>query len=76
MPRADETYWFCINRDCGKTAACDETECGLETRARDCGSLMRREARAVVFAYLNFLWDEARSVTEGTNEKEETPCEN
>jgi hypothetical protein len=58
------------------TTACDEAERGLEWRVCDCGSLMKKEAPATVFSYLNFVWDELRSVTEETNEKEETPCEN
>ncbi|HWY07993.1 MAG TPA: hypothetical protein VNY24_14115 [Candidatus Acidoferrales bacterium] len=76
MLRAEKAYWHCINRDCGMTAACDEVERGMEWRVCDCGSLMKKEAHSTVFSYLNFLWDEARSVTEETNEKEETPCEN
>jgi len=76
MLRGDEKYWHCTNRDCGKTTACDETESGLEWRVCDCGSLMKREAHATVFSYLNFLWEETRSETADINEKEETPCEN
>ena len=76
MLRIGEAYWHCTNRDCGMTTACDETESGLEWRVCDCGSLMKKQAQSTVFSYLNFLWDEARSVSEETNEKEETPCEN
>jgi len=76
MLRADETHWHCINRDCGKAAACEETERDLETRVCDCGGLMKREAPAAVFAYLNFLWDEASCVARETKERDETPCEN
>ena len=75
MLRAGETYWHCTNRDCGMTAVYDETESGMETRACDCGSVMKREAHATVFAYLNFLWKETRSKTADINEKEDTLCE-
>jgi hypothetical protein len=76
MLRAEETYWHCNNRDCGTTLACDGAERGLETRVCDCGSLMKREAHASVFAYLNFLSEESCSETADINKKEETPCEN
>jgi hypothetical protein len=75
MLKGEETYWICLNRDCGKTAACNETERGLESRVCDCGSLMKRETHAAVFSYLNFLSDEGSSKTEESKEKEETPCE-
>ena len=75
MLRAEGTYWYCTNRDCRKTAACDELERGLEWRVCDCGSLMKKEANTTVFAYLDFLWKESRSKTADINEKEETPCE-
>jgi hypothetical protein len=74
MPRTDETYWHCTSRDCGMTAACEETERSLETRICDCGNLMKRETHAAVFAYLNFLREETCSETADVNEKEETPC--
>ena len=74
--RVPEQFYYCTNRDCGKAAACDEVECGLEWRVCDCGSLMKKEAHTTVFAYLDFLWGETCSETADTNEKEETPCEN
>jgi hypothetical protein len=76
MLKVDGTYWHCTNRDCGMTAACDETESGLETRVCDCGGLMKREAHASVFSYLNFLREETCSETTDIIEKEEMPCEN
>jgi hypothetical protein len=76
MLRAGETYWHCTNRDCGVAAACDERERGLEGRVCDCGSLMKREAHATVFSYLNFLWEETCCETADIYKKEETPCEN
>ena len=75
MLRGEERHWICLNRDCGKTAACDGAERGLETRACDCGSLMKKEGHAPKFSYLNFLRDEESSATEESKAKEETPCE-
>jgi hypothetical protein len=75
MLRGEETYWICTNRDCGKTAACNETERSLESCVCDCGSLMKREAHATVYAYLNFLRETASTETAEKKEEEETPCE-
>jgi hypothetical protein len=55
MLRTEGTYWHCTNRDCRKTAACDEVEHGLEWRICDCGSLMKKEGHTTLFAYLDFL---------------------
>jgi hypothetical protein len=66
MLRGEETHWICMNRACGATAACDETDRALNTRACRCGQLMRKEAQPAVFSYLNFLREE---------ESGETPCE-
>jgi hypothetical protein len=68
MLRADETYWHCTNRHCRKTAACDEVERDREWRACDCGSLMKKEAHATMFADLDFLWGETCSETADKNE--------
>lgn len=76
MLKADETYWHCINRDCGMNAACDEAERGMEWRVCDCGGLMKKVAHPTVFSYLNFLWEETHTETADVNEKEGTPCEN
>jgi hypothetical protein len=75
MLREGETYWICQNRDCRLTAVCDATECGMETQACRCGSLMKKKAHATVFSYLNFLREEESSENEGSKEEEETPCE-
>jgi len=74
MLRANETYWLCTDRDCGKTAACDETEQELEARVCECGSLMRREVHARVFSYLNFLRDREINETGKSKEEEEKSC--
>lgn len=74
MPKGEATYWICRDRNCCKTQACDETECELETRACECGSLMKKEAHAAVFSYLNFLRETESSETE-KKEEEEKPCE-
>jgi len=75
MLREQETHWLCQNRDCRKTLECGEAERGLETRACDCGSMMKKEAHATVFSYLNFLRETAGSETVKKKEEEETPCE-
>ncbi len=75
MLRGHETYWLCLNRHCGKTAACHEAERELETRVCDCGSLMKKEAQATVFSYLNFLREETSAETDEAKQKEETPCD-
>lgn len=74
MLRGETTYWICQNRNCGKTRACGETESVLETRACECGSLMKKEEHATVFSYLNFLRETESSETE-KKEEEEKPCE-
>jgi hypothetical protein len=76
MLRTDETHWHCINRHCGKTAACDQAERGLEWRVCDCGNLMSKETHTTVLGYLDFLWGETCSAAADRNEKEEAPCEN
>jgi hypothetical protein len=75
MPRENETYWICLNRDCGNSAACKETECEQESRLCDCGSLMKRGTHPMVYSYLNFLRETPDSETEEKKEEEETPCE-
>lgn len=75
MLRGQETHWICLNRDCRKTVACDGAERRLETRACECGSLMKKGAQAAVFSYLNFLREDASAETDESKEKEETPCE-
>jgi hypothetical protein len=75
MLRGEETYWICMNRDCGAAVACDKADRGLKTRVCRCGQWMRKEAHPVVFSYLNFLREEASGETEEMKEKEETPCE-
>jgi len=75
MLRGEPTNWICTNRDCGMTAACDEAERDMEWRVCDCGSLMKKVAQAMVFSYLNFLWEETSSETGEKAEKEEARCE-
>ena len=75
MLRGEETYWICQNRDCGLTAVCDATECGVETHICRCGSSMKKRAHATVFSYLDFLREEERSENEESKEEEETPCD-
>jgi len=75
MLRAEEAYWICTNRDCGKTAAWNEPERQMETRTCECGSLMKRMTHATVFSYLNFLREVESNKIEESKEKEETPCE-
>jgi hypothetical protein len=75
MPREQVTYWLCLNRDCGKTLTCEEAERELETRACECGRLMKRETHATVFSYLNFLRETANSGTVEQKGEAETPCE-
>ena len=74
MLMEQETYWLCLNRDCGKTMRCEEGERELETRACDCGRLMKRAMHATVYSYLNFLRETANSKTAEKKEEEETPC--
>ena len=42
MQAEHETYWVCLNRGCGKTVAYEEAERDLETRACECGSIMKK----------------------------------
>jgi hypothetical protein len=74
MLRAETAYWTCQNRNCGKTQASDETERALETRACECGSLMKKETHPTVFSYLNFLRETGSGETE-KKEEEEKPCD-
>lgn len=74
MLRGQETYWLCINRNCGKTQPCSEAERKLETRMCVCGNGMKKVAHATVFSYLNFLQETGSSET-GKKEEEETPCD-
>jgi hypothetical protein len=74
MLREEGVYWICLNRNCGKTQACDETEREFETRACECGSVMKKETHATVFSYLNFLRETESSEIE-KKEEEETPCD-
>jgi hypothetical protein len=75
MLKGEETYWICLNPDCGKTATCKQAERKLETRVRACGNLMKKETHATVFSYPDFLKGEESSETKESKEKEETPCE-
>ena len=69
-----ETYWLCIDRNCGETRPCDKAERGMETRACVCGNAMKKVAHAAVFSYLNFLQETGSNETE-KKEEEETPCD-
>ena len=73
MLKGEGTYWICQNRNCGKTQACGETGSELETRACECGSLMKKETHATVFSYLNFLRETESRETE-KKEEEKKPC--
>jgi hypothetical protein len=75
MLRGEETYWICLNRDCGLAAVCDAAECAMETHTCRCGSLMRKKVYTGMFSYLDFLREDSSEIDEA-NEKEETPCEN
>lgn len=75
MPRGSEMYWLCLNRDCGKSAVCEEAGLGQESRVCDCGRLMKKGTHATVFSYLNFLRETTSSEHEKKKEEEETPCE-
>ena len=74
MLRGEETYWICLNRNCGLTAVCDAAEYGMETHTCRCGSLMKKKTHAEVFSYLNFLRENGSEIEE-VKEREETPCE-
>ena len=75
MQADHETYWVCLNRGCGKTVAYEEAERDLETRACECGSIMKKDTHATVITYLNFLRETPNSETEEKRAEEETQCE-
>lgn len=74
MLKKDGAYWICVERNCGKTQARDDSEVAVEIRACECGSVMKRETHATVFSYLNFL-RETESTETQKKEEGETSCD-
>lgn len=75
MLKVEETYWYCPNRACGLTALSSAADRELETRRCVCGSLMEKHTPPKVFAYLDFLREEASSEMREGAEKEPRVCE-